>query len=74
MTEYQAATVSAEMAAKRSAELAGDEAHYRLKKACAARAVELYEALNTARHELGAAYQVIPQIDQLLQEIANDSQ
>lgn len=74
MSPDQAATISAEMSAQRSQELAGNEAHYRLRKACAVRAVDLYEALNTARHELGAAYQVIPQIDQLLKEIEHAAQ
>lgn len=45
LTPDQAATVSAEMFAQRAQELAGDGAHYRLRKACQERAVDLYEAL-----------------------------
>lgn len=70
---------SDEMAAQRAQELAGDEAHYRLKKACAARAFDLYEAL---LYETGGLMYstdkpcnwTFERIDQLLQEIANDAQ
>lgn len=70
LTEDRAATVSAEMAAQRSAELAGDEAHYRLKKACVARAMELYEALKYQYDVIG----IDPKHAQLLKEIEHDAQ
>lgn len=70
---------SAEMAAQRAQELAGDDRHYRLRKACVARAVELYEAL---LYETGGLMYstdkpcrwTYERIDQLLHEIEHDAQ
>jgi hypothetical protein len=73
LTNDQAATVSAEMAAQRSAELAGDEAHYRLKRACVTRAVELFGALRFSRRGDGR-FVSIEEVDQLLKEIEHDAQ
>lgn len=58
---------SDEMAAQRSQELAGDEAHYRLRKACAVRAVEMYELLQQFRLQVSA-------VDKLLEDIEYDAQ
>lgn len=73
MNEYQAATVSAEMSAQRSTELAGDDRHYRLKKACMARAVELYQLLCIARSRVIDDIDIEEPIDQLLKEISCES-
>lgn len=64
-------TIITTMSQQREQELAGDEAHYKLRKACQARAVELYFAL---KHETGHAIphspvQTYAQVDQLLKEI-----
>ena len=59
MTPDQAATVSAEMAAQRAAELASDARSYRLRKACEARAVELFKLLE----QDPAITQILTEID-----------
>lgn len=68
---------SAEMAAQRAQELAGDDRHYRLRKACAVRAVELHEALNQAMSAIGGVPFLrghFAHIDQLLKEIEHDAE
>ncbi len=67
---------SDEMAAQRAQELAGDDRLYRLRKACAVRAVEMYKMLEEARMALrhsefptGFDRSKLPNIDQLLTEI-----
>lgn len=64
---------SAEMAAQRAQELAGDDRLYRLRKACAVRAVDLYDMLHIANRVLGFYAEnyaeKFPAIDQLLKEI-----
>lgn len=64
---------SAEMASHRAQELAGDEAHYRLKKACAARAVELFESLRFFRYGNGK-FVSIEEVEHLIKEIEHDAQ
>lgn len=73
MSPDQAAAVFADMAAQRAQELAGDDRHYRLRKACVARAVDLYEAL---RFETGLVENgwTNKSVDQLLKEIEHASE
>lgn len=76
MTEDQSNAALAAMTAQREQELAGVEAHYRLRKACTARAVELYDAL---RYETGRTFDgmqnvTFASIDQLLADIEKDVQ
>lgn len=54
MTEDESNTALAAMTVQREQDLAGVEAHYKLRKACAVRAVELYEAATKAYEALGA--------------------
>lgn len=67
---------SAEMAAQRAQELAGDDRHYMLRKACVARAVELYDTLAwivDGTRPVGNANFAIS-ATQLLKEIEHDAQ
>lgn len=72
---------SDEMAAQRARELAGDDRHYRLRKACQERAMELHRLLTKSLeefaglpHSLGYDITHMPAIDQLLKEIEHDAQ
>ncbi len=66
---------SAEMAAQRAQELAGDEKHYKLRKACVARAVELYMALKYMLCLEGTENTCsFDRIEQLMKEIEHDAQ
>ncbi len=71
MTPEQAATALSEMSALREQERANDAENYRLRKACVARAVELFERLKTARHELSFVHseRSLAGLDKFLQEI-----
>ncbi len=63
---------SAEMAAQRAQELAGDDRHYRLRKACRERAVELYEHLSQAMDAIDNnpyCHEHFGHLGQLLKEI-----
>jgi len=76
MTEDQSNAALAAMAAQREQELAGADAHYRLRKACTARAVELFDAL---RYETGRTFDgmqnvTYASIDQLISDIEKDAQ
>lgn len=73
MTEDQSNAALAAMTAQREQELAGVEAHYRLRKACTARAVELYEALKWTRTGAGRFWSY-SDLDQLLADIEKDAQ
>lgn len=70
---------SEEMASQRAQELAGDDRHYRLRKACVARAVDLYNLLCASNDaSFGKpnpfGYDLPIVINQLLKEIEHDAQ
>ncbi len=74
MTEDQSNAALAAMTAQREQELAGVEAHYKLRKACTARAVELYElllAISAGQHVV--SYQQIIDIDTIIEQIKDDA-
>ena len=80
MTEDESNAALAAMTVQREQELAGVEAHYRLRKACTARAVELYEAATKAHAALGsglsldwATLEDTMDLGQLLNEIKDDA-
>lgn len=71
-------TIITTMAQQREQERAQDEAHYKLRKACQARAVELYSAVRRARdamsYTLGPpSMEMLLAFDQLLKEIDDAS-
>ncbi len=76
MTEDQSNAALAAMTTQREQELAGVEAHYKLRKACTARAVELFHALKyeTGRSVPGYTDITHASIDQLLADIEKDAQ
>lgn len=76
MTPDKATAVHAAMTEQREQELAGVEAYYKLRKACTARAVELYEALRyeTGRTSPGMQNVTFASIDQLISDIEKDAQ
>ncbi len=64
------------MTAQREQELAGVEAHYKLRKACTARAVELFYSL---MHETGRTFEGMQNVtfastDKLIEDIEKDAQ
>lgn len=70
-------TIITQMAQQREQERAQDEAHYKLRKACQARAVELHAALARARQHLAGDanyWMPVTDIDQLLKEIDDATQ
>ncbi len=77
LTRDQSNAALAAMTAQREQELAGVEAHYKLRKACTARAVELYELLLAisegphGRHMV--SYQQIIDIDTIIKQIKDDA-
>lgn len=71
--------ISEEMAAQRAGELAGDEQQYKLRKACSARAVELFQEMKWMRLEIAGissrpSEYTISKIDQLITEIEIEAQ
>jgi hypothetical protein len=74
MTPDKADAALAAMTTHREQELAGVEAHYKLRKACTARAVELYElllAISERQHVV--SYQQIIDIDAIIEQIKDDA-
>jgi hypothetical protein len=76
VTEDKANAALAAMTTQREQGLAGVEAHYKLRKACTARAVELYDAL---RYETGRTFEgmqnvTFASIDKLIEDIEKDAQ
>jgi hypothetical protein len=61
------------MTTQREQELAGVEAHYKLRKACTARAVELYELLLaiSSKHEVSTQQAI--DIDTIIEQIKDDA-
>lgn len=76
MTQDEAAQALAEMTAQREQERADDAEHYRLRKACAVRAVELFYALKyEAGRSIPAGTNIThASIDQLINDIEKDAQ
>ena len=74
MTPGHAATISAEMAEQRAAELAVDDRQYKLRKACSARAVELFEAVKWLMSPNQDDEDNYPEIYQLLKEIEHEAE
>ena len=77
MTEDQSNAALAAMTAKREQELAGADAHYRLRKACTARAVELFYALlyESGRTDGKAIINMdYATVDKLISDIEKDAQ
>jgi hypothetical protein len=73
MTEDQSNAALAAMTAQREQELAGVDAHYRLRKACAVRAVELYALLLavSSKHEVSTQQAIA--IDTIIEQIKDDA-
>ncbi len=73
LTEQEAANALSEMSAQREQERANDAADYRLRKACAARAVELHDLLWHVANRCSVPHEpTMAAIDKLLNEIAAD--
>lgn len=70
-------TIITTMAQQREQERAQDDAHYKLRKACQARAVELRNALSETMQAIGGVpflREHFAHIDQLLKEIDDATQ
>lgn len=66
--------ISQEKAAQRTAQLAGDEWQYRLRKACMARAVALFEAVEWLVSPNTGDEDKYPEIYQLLDDIEQEAE
>jgi len=73
VTPDKADAVHTAMTTQREQELAGVEAHYKLRKACTARAVELYELLLaiSSKHEVSTQQAI--DIDTIIEQIKDDA-
>jgi hypothetical protein len=72
VTEDQSNAALAAMTEQREQELAGVEAHYKLRKACTARAVELFDLLQKV-WTAPAMRITVPEIGVLINEIKDDA-